>query len=200
MDFGKRLDFLKYRIREKEFLNGKGLGNEVPFWIFDYPPEKEILMRDTVRRLIASCTKESISVKEIDLYDLCLSILFQKVPEGKINKLEANKGSKLLYSKLKLILRPEVVRNEVQKQLDSNKFKLILITGIGKVWPLQRSHTILNNLQTVVHHKTLIMFYPGKYSGNDLSLFGKLEKANYYRAFQLIPNLQDGDAQCTIRA
>lgn len=187
MNFENRLDLLKNKVREKEFLSGKGLGNEVPFWIFDYPPEKEILMRDTVRRIITACKKESISVKEIDLYDLCLSILFQKVPEEKIRQLETDKGSEVLYKKLKLMLKPEIIRKEIKKQLDSERFDLIFVTGVGKVWPLQRSHIILNNLQTIIQGTTLVMFYPGRYSENELSFFSKFKDANYYRAFRLIP-------------
>ena len=187
MGFEKRLELLKNKIREREFLNGKGLGNEVPFWIFDYPPDKEVLMRDTVQRLISACGKESISIKEIDLFDLCLSILFKKVPEDKIRKLEADKGSEVVYNKLKLMLKPEIIRKEIQEQLGTEKIDLIFITGVGRVWPLQRSHTILNNLQTIIQGTTLVMFYPGKYSENELSFFGKFKDANYYRAFRLIP-------------
>ena len=187
MNFENRLNLLKYKIQENDFLSGKGLGNEVPFWIFDYPPEKEILMRDTVRRIMTASKKESISIKEIDLYDLCLSILFQKVPEEKIHQLETAKGSEVVYNKLKLMLNPKIIRKEIKKQLDSEKFDLIFITGIGKVWPLQRSHIILNNLQTIIQGTTLVMFYPGKYRENELSFFGKFWDANYYRAFRLIP-------------
>ena len=32
----------------------------------------------------------------------------------------------------------------------------------------------------------LVMFYPGRYDGQSLRLFGKLKNANYYRAFKLV--------------
>ena len=31
------------------------------------------------------------------------------------------------------------------------------------------------------------MFYPGRYDGQSLRLFGKLKNTNYYRAFKLVP-------------
>ena len=47
MKLEKRLELLKEKVMEDDFLNARGLGNEIPFWIFDYPPEKELLVRET---------------------------------------------------------------------------------------------------------------------------------------------------------
>ena len=33
----------------------------------------------------------------------------------------------------------------------------------------------------------LVLFYPGRYDGQALRLFGKLTNDNYYRAFTLVP-------------
>ena len=63
---------------------------------------------------------------------------------------------------------------------------VIFITGVGKIYPFVRSHTILNNLQEKVDHIPVIMFYPGKYDGQSLNLFGEFKDDNYYRAFQLV--------------
>ena len=64
---------------------------------------------------------------------------------------------------------------------------LVLVSGIGSVWPLLRSHTLLNNLHPIMGKTPLIMFYPGRYDGQSLRLFGKLQNNNYYRAFKLVP-------------
>jgi hypothetical protein len=45
------LELLKEKVQEDDFLIAKGLGNEVPFWIFDYPPEKELLVRRAIGRI-----------------------------------------------------------------------------------------------------------------------------------------------------
>ena len=37
-DFSKRLDKILERVTSDDFLQGKGLGNEIPFYAFDYPP------------------------------------------------------------------------------------------------------------------------------------------------------------------
>ncbi|MHC1576279.1 MAG: hypothetical protein ACXQTE_02890 [Methanosarcinaceae archaeon] len=67
MKLEKRLELLKEKIQEDDFLNARGLGNEIPFWIFDYPPEKELLVRETVVKLTQNLKKNSINVLVIDL-------------------------------------------------------------------------------------------------------------------------------------
>ena len=57
----------------------------------------------------------------------------------------------------------------------------------GLVWPLLRTHSLLNNLQPVMGNTPLLLFYPGRYDGQSLRLFGKLKNNNYYRAFKLVP-------------
>ena len=64
---------------------------------------------------------------------------------------------------------------------------LIIASGAGLVWPLLRTHSLLNNLQPVMGNTPLLLFYPGRYDGQSLRLFGKLKNNNYYRAFKLVP-------------
>ena len=64
---------------------------------------------------------------------------------------------------------------------------LVILSGVGTVWPLLRSHSLLNNLQPVMGETPLVMFYPGRYDGLSLRLFGKIKSDNYYRAFRLVP-------------
>ncbi len=57
-----RLELLKQKVREKDFLCARGLGNEIPFWIFDYPPEKELLVRESIDKMTATLRKKSVNV------------------------------------------------------------------------------------------------------------------------------------------
>ena len=43
---------------------------------------------------------------------------------------------------------------------------IIFITGIGKCYPIIRSHTVLNNLHLVIDKVPVVLFYPGKYAIN----------------------------------
>jgi hypothetical protein len=68
-----------------------------------------------------------------------------------------------------------------------NQQDLVLVSGVGSVWPLMRTHSLLNNLHPIMGRTPLVMFYPGKYDQKTLRLFGKIKSDNYYRAFRLIP-------------
>lgn len=63
---------------------------------------------------------------------------------------------------------------------------IVLLVGIGKCFPILRSHTVLNNLHQVIDGVPVVMFYPGKYDGQELVLFSEIKDDNYYRAFKLV--------------
>ncbi len=43
-----RLNQILPKITSEDFLRGHGIGNEIAFHIFDYPPEDELLIREHV--------------------------------------------------------------------------------------------------------------------------------------------------------
>ena len=174
-------------ITSEEFLKGKGLGNEVNYYIFDYPPESELLVRKYVNNVLLKKIKNShqdISPIIIDLYDILIEILnFKKVLKPAID-MEKKTGEEGLLKAIKPILKPENFTALIKdKTKDSN---LLLLTGVGKIWPLVRSHVILNNLHTVINNMPVILFFPGIYNKLELQLFGKFKGDNYYRAFKLV--------------
>ena len=68
----------------------------------------------------------------------------------------------------------------------SNEVGILLITGVGKVYPFMRSHNILDNLQHIFSDIPVVLLYPGTYNGQELSLFDEFQDGNYYRAFNMI--------------
>lgn len=187
MKLEERLELFKEKIKTTDFLECKGLGNEIPYWIFDYEPDKELLVRDTIEKMVTGFeTKYSLKIIEINLYDLCLKILSQKLSDEKITQFERKKGSDALLEKIRLILNQDATKKEISEILQGN-YDIIFLTGVGNAWPMVRAHSVLNNLHSVTGKKPLVMFYPGKFSGLDLSLFGEFKSKNYYRAFRLMP-------------
>lgn len=182
-----RIDLLKQKIISDDFLKGRGLGNEIPFWIFDYPPENELFIRNSIKRIEDILSGNSIDFVDIDLYELCLEIIEGKIKSEKVIEFEDRKGSDELLKKLKIMLKSDTIRQLIKDKIESSgDVRVVLLTGVGKAWPLIRSHSILNNLQPVMENIPLIAFYPGEYDNTALSLFGKFKDANYYRAFRMI--------------
>ncbi|MDD4126517.1 MAG: DUF1788 domain-containing protein [Methanomicrobium sp.] len=187
MKIESRIELLKEKIVSDDFLKGRGLGNEIPFWIFDYPPEDELLIRNSLIRIEEILSGNSIDFVNIDLYELCLKIIEGKIKSEKVIEFEDRKGSDELLKKLKIMLKSDTIKQLIKDKIESSgDVKVVLLTGIGKAWPLIRSHSILNNLQPVMGNIPLVAFYPGEYDNAALSLFGKFKDANYYRAFRMI--------------
>jgi len=182
----KKLTLLKEKVQTKEFLEGKGLGNEIPFWIFDYSPKDEMMVRYNIEKISKHLENCSINVLKLDLYEISMSILYKHGLVEKIIGFENDKGSEKALDKTKLSLKPEEITKHIETIMKESDPDVVFLFGIGKAWPLIRSHTILNNLQPVLGNIPMVAFYPGEYSGNDLSLFGKFKDSNYYRAFRLV--------------
>ena len=97
-------------------------------------------------------------------------------------ELEEKKGTKFLYEKLKKSFNTEIIMKYIAEKTKDKNF--LILTGVGKVFPIVRTHTILNNLQNIFDHTKVLLFFPGEYTSTDLRLFG-FQDNNYYRAFKI---------------
>lgn len=184
-----RLNKILPRIISDDFLQGNGIGNEIAFYIFDYPPEDELRVREHILFLIDHIPKQKpgLRVKHINLFDFILDYLKSRNLLDKALKMQHEKGDEALTKALAGPLHENKLASTFIEVAQHQEHDLILLSGVGSVWPLLRSHTLLNNLHPIMGNTPLVMFYPGQYDGQALRLFGKLKSNNYYRAFKLIP-------------
>ena len=182
----ERLDKILEKIQSPAFLANKGLGNEIGFYIFDYDPRDELLVREHIAYLKRALNSETSShrVIEFDLYDMMLDLMKREEVLDDLPKIEDEQGSMYIAEALQDIASPEVYIELMAEQ--AKRSDMVFLTGVGKVWPMVRSHNILNNLHHVLDKVPVIMFFPGSYDGAELRLFNKLKDDNYYRAFRLI--------------
>lgn len=189
MNIYERLDEILPIIKDKEFMESKGIGNEIGFYIFDYEAKYEILVRNHIKDLKEKVNKKNLNfyIREFDLYEMMIKIIEEKGYLEELFKMEEEKGTKNIVKPIKTTLRftqkNDLLIDYFKKSVEEKD--IVFITGVGKVWPIIRTHTILNNLQPVVN-VPVIMFFPGEYSGLELHLFNKIEDENYYRAFRLV--------------
>ena len=181
-----RLDQIIPKIKEQKFIDGRGLGNEISFYIFDYDPEDELLVRDRIKRIKKEfdIVGSSRSIIEFDLYKILLELAKDMGIFEEMFRMEEQEGKSALLQALTEFAEPQIFLDKIEAELGEHI--VVLITGIGKVFPFVRSHNILNKLQEVIDKIPVILFFPGVYDGQSLSLFGKIKDDNYYRAFQLI--------------
>ena len=186
----ERLDQAEAKIRKPSFRENKGLGNEVGYYIFDYAPEHEMKVRERVKYIEQkySTEMEGFKVVVFDLYDIMIGILEEKGYLEKCYEFEQKKGleriQKAIGNTLRITAADSLIVSYIQEHTPESS--VVFLVGIGKCYPILRSHTILNNLHQVVDHVPVVMFYPGKYDGQELDLFGEIKDDNYYRAFKLV--------------
>jgi bacteriophage exclusion system BrxB-like protein len=164
----------------------EGLGGEIPFFIQPFHPEHQVAVDKQVRHLIKRLGVEGIDVLEINLFQLCINILKeQNIFEMSLDsEKEQTKNEFLEALRGPLNIEEEVIPH-LKKLIANENSHIVFLTGIGSVFPIIRSHTILNNLQKLIKQVPLVMFFPGDYNNLSLSIFGKLTDENYYRALNL---------------
>lgn len=184
-DIINRLNKIDDRISEETFLANKGLSNEVGIHVFCYDPHDEIVVRTFFDQLIKGSADKKYNFVIRDLYSIFMEICEEKRITNSIQKMEESKGKDFLKSKLENVATPEAFVEKMK--YEPHQFgDILLLTGIGKVYPFMRAHKILDNIQHVFADIPILMLYPGKWDGQTLELFGKFEDGNYYRAFNLI--------------
>ena len=185
-----RLDLAEKRIKEPKFRENRGLGNEVGYYIFDYPAEEEMYVRERINYIQKRNEDSGDEYRIIifDLYDIMIKILEDKKYLDKCYSIEQKKGfqkvSNAVANLMKVNSTDGMIVNYIKDHTPEKA--IIFITGIGKCYPIIRSHTVLNNLHLVIDKVPVVLFYPGKYDGQELGLFNEIKDDNYYRAFKLV--------------
>lgn len=185
-----RLNKIEGIIKKDSFRKNKGLGNEVGYYIFDYDPKFELKVRDHVKYLKNKINNNNSPFKivEFDLYNIIIEVLQEKGFLDKCFEFERKKGREFTKRAITKLLKLGSESNLIVKYIKDKtpQNTVVFLTGVGKSYPVLRSHNVLNNLHQVLDNVPVIMFFPGKYSGNDLILFGTIRDNNYYRAFPLV--------------
>lgn len=181
---------LEDRMSSVASLTRYGTANDLKFYIFDYHPRDELIVREEVKKLKA----RNPEIVEFDLYEMMLSIIDEEGYMNDVLRMETDYDKDLL---LREVFQPLLsVEEDESAFLDRFKYDvpddgehIVLLTGVGKAFPVIRSHTILNNLHSIFRRNPVVMMYPGRYelkTAQTLRLFERLEDDNYYRAFPLV--------------
>lgn len=174
------------------FLNMEGLSNEVPFFIYPYDPENALDISKAKKRIKTRLANTGITVREINLYDLSVELLKQSGDWEEVLEVEPQLDKRDLAEMLQSMLNPQQhLAPAIRAILSEDDSKIVFLTGIGEVFPYIRSHNVLNNLQSVIVGKPMLMFFPGRYEqsktlGSSLVLFGRLKDDQYYRAKNIV--------------
>ena len=174
------------------FLNMEGLNGDIPFHICPYDPTIQKDINVLVKQITNYLTDSQVKVLEVNLYTLVIELLEQEGDWDWILENETSLPKDILKEELQGILDTHsILIPAIVKKMSENDFEILILTGIGEVFPYIRSSNLLENLQVKAKEKPTLMFYPGKYvhsieKGTSLILFGALEEDKYYRAFNIL--------------
>ena len=183
-NLAERLDNLKKEIQKPEFLEGKGLSNEVNIRIFCYEPEDEMIVRHFIEQLLVDQSLEC-NLVECNLYKVFLSICDDKRITDKVPQVEEKRGSEFLLKNLQKTATNKCFVEKMQYS-PHRMGDVLVLTGVGEVFPFMRIHSLLEALQPEFPDIPILVMYPGRYDGRFVRLFNKLEPNPYYRAFNIV--------------
>ena len=187
-DFEHRKTLLCERLQQPDFLANKGIGNEIGFYTFCYDPSLEFECRAFIHDLEqdAAAGKLPCTLKVVNLYDALLAIAEQRRILRAIPKREAKTGSAAQLKELQKPCSPKAFAQYLTEQTTPhNPGDVIILTGVGEVYPVLRVHDLLNNMLESFGSIPVIVAYPGSFDGTQLRLFNREGASNYYRAFDI---------------
>ena len=169
---------------------GSGIGNEIAFYIFDYPPEDELRVREHIRFLLGPHPQaEAWPAGQARQPVRLRAGLPQEPQPARQSRSRCSRKRETTPSRKpsKVLLHEDKLAPIFAQAANPDQHDLVLVSGVGSVWPLLRSHTLLNNLHSS-HGKTpLVMFYPGRYDGQSLAALRQAQETQ-----QLLPGLPAG--------
>lgn len=181
-DVQKRLDKVRELIQSRDFLEGKGLSNEVNIRMFCYDPEDEMTVGHFVEQLSTDLTLKC-HLRICNLYRTFLSICEDMDILDAIPEMEEAEGHEYLLEQLQSTIGVD----EIVQKIQSEPFQqgdILLLTGVGEAFPYMRIHTLLE--APLFAELPVLVFYPGTFNDQQLRLFDRLKPNNYYRAFNVL--------------
>lgn len=185
-----RLNDLPRRLLSPDVKEGKGLGNELGFFIFDYDPKSELEVRLHIPNVVSKLgmIEPTFPVASINILDQVYGVLSDQDLLARAMEIESESGIEAAIEAIKQAASSEDVAERMVRLNPPETTHLYLLHGVGAAYPLIRSHSLLSNLHSRLQGRSLVLFFPGRFDGKRLVLFNRIQDDNYYRAFRLYEN------------
>lgn len=183
-NINERLDKVRKLIQEPDFLESKGLSNEVNIRIFCYDAKDEMTVRHFVEQIKSDQTL-SCHLIEYNLYQIFLSICDDMEIMDEIPDMEQSQGKDYLLEQMRYIATERAFVKKMQYG-PHELGDVLMLTGVGEVFPFMRIHSLLETMQPYFSDIPILVLYPGVFDGRHVKLFNKLQPNDYYRAFNIV--------------
>lgn len=150
----ERFNHLKQKMIDPKFQHNEGLSNEVGYYIFDYPANRELFIRKSIQKIEKSELATEVNLKVYDVYDIMIKILKdQQIYTGSdpipiLEKIEEKHGFDSLIEQINNILEMSENNNlivqYINKKIKFQKQCIIFLVGLGKVYPNLNGDNIID--------------------------------------------------------
>lgn len=184
-------------LTSERFKKMEGLGNEVPFFVLRYKPEWEPTVDEELSRLRRRLREERYRLADIDVFALAAgfwmsSPAFDRMLSTEATLLPPERFWRALSRVIDVesVLAP-AIRKAVDEVGGEDSVDAVLLSGVHHLFPLVRTHLLLNCLQPLLGRVPLVVTFPGSYhqspsTHSALVLFDQISQDNYYRVFDLV--------------
>jgi len=180
-------------LRSERFLKMEGLSKEVPFFIYHFPPAWAADVESMKDRVVTRLqTDHGLRVAEVNLYDIAIDLLRARGVWERVLSLEPSMEKAEYREVLQGMLDPhDHLAPAIRSQLEASPSDMVFLTGLGEVFPFIRTHTVLENLQSVITGQPMLAWFPGTYefthsSGHQLRALNLSTSDSYYRAKDIL--------------
>ena len=184
-DVKERLDKLRDLVQDRDFLEGKGLSNEVNIRIFCYDPADEMTVQHFINQITTDQTLDCHLI-ECNLYKMFIQICEDMDILDSIPDMEESEGSEFTLEQLHSAIGEDECIAKMQELGDHKIGDVMLSTGVGDAFPFMRVHKMLEAMQPYFSDIPILVMYPGTFDGNYVRLFDRLSANPYYRAFNVV--------------
>lgn len=126
-----RLDLILKRLEDPRFLRSDGLGNEIGFWLFDYPAEYEVQVRQHINLLTEKLQKRNRQFVCMNIFQMLVDMLVSRNLLERTFERERQVGADALRKTLAGPLSQDKVARYLAEQLKPETQEFIILWGLG---------------------------------------------------------------------
>jgi len=128
--FNERLNQILPKLTSSDLLTNQGLGNEIGFWIFDYPPEEEMAMRAFLQDVVMPALgkhQPAIKAADVNLFDLVIGLLEERKILDKAIEMQRTQGDAKTLESLRRVLKEDKLAERLVAQHDIANLDVLLL-------------------------------------------------------------------------
>ena len=117
--FNEQLNQILPKLISSDLLTNQGLGNEIGFWIFDYPPEEEMAMRAFLHDVVMPSLGKHlppIRAADVNLFDLVIGLLEERKILDKAIEMQRTQGDAKTLESLRRVLKEDKLAERLVTQ------------------------------------------------------------------------------------